>query len=104
MKISEGNIPTGQSCLLQESESLDSPGHFLPSYCGRGLLHTCVRVLVPPPQVVEQIAQGDHGPQAPSTTRQREYSTNLNIKLSLQRQIINLNCFIKDHTRQISII
>lgn len=67
--------PIGHSCLLQASLSLVSPGHFLPPYWGLGLLQTRVRPLTPPPQVAEQIAHGDHGPQPPSTAHGQQISS-----------------------------
>ena len=62
-------LPMGQSFLLQLSLSLAFPIHLLPPYWGRGLLHSRVLVLIPPPHVTEQVAHGDQGPQPPSTNK-----------------------------------
>lgn len=64
--------PMGQSFLLQLSLSLALPIHLLPPYWGRGLLHSRVLVLTPPPHVTEQVAHGDQGPQPPSTIKTRK--------------------------------
>ena len=56
---------SGHSCGLHSSAALPLPGQESPLFCGAGLSHALVLVLVPPSQVREQSvhwAQSDHSP------------------------------------------
>lgn len=77
--------PMGQSFLLQLSLSLDFPIHLLPPYWGRGLLHSRVLLLTPPPHVTEQDAHGDQGPQPPSTNKTDKEETTLKFWVKMQK-------------------
>lgn len=77
--------PMGQSFLLQLSLSLDFPIHLLPPYWGRGLLHSRVLLLTPPPHVTEQVAHGDQGPQPPSTNKTDKEETKFSFWVKTQK-------------------
>lgn len=72
---SHGCLLMGHFCLLHTSLSIESPIHFRPPCCRAGLLHSLSRLFRPPSHVAEQAAQGDHGPQPPSTVWTHRYTT-----------------------------
>lgn len=65
--------PIGQTCLLHSWLLFASPTHSLPPYLGAGLLQRRLRLWTPPPQVMEQASQGDHGPQPPLTMKNKPF-------------------------------
>ena len=51
--------------MLQLSNWVASPKHSAPPYAGTGLLHSLVRVWLPPPQVLLQVEKELQDPQPP---------------------------------------
>lgn len=85
------NSPIGQACLLQSWLAFASPTQSLPSYLGTGLLQRRLRFWTPPPQVAEQVSQGDHGPQPPLTMK----------KYTIKKiRFLNFLFFFKHYTRR----
>ena len=59
----------GHFFISQVLDSSRLPSQSLPSYCGVGLLHACVRVWVPSPQVSEHSPYSVQSPQPPLTEK-----------------------------------
>ena len=57
---------SSQRCVLQTSACSSVPVHGLPMSDGRGLSQCLYRLLIPPPQLTEQLPHDPHVDQPPS--------------------------------------